>query len=521
MDVGHLLTRAAQRYGERPAWIAGDTRISFRQAEARANRLAHALLGLGLRGGDRVGMLMPNCYQGFETMLAPMKAGMAVVPMNMRLHPDEHAYMVNDAGARVLVYAEEFRDHLAGVRERLPHVEHFVCLGHGAPGDLELEALVAGAPREDPPDVPIEPDAMAWLFYTSGTTGHPKGAMLTHRALLTMTHQLLMLAPPRGPEDVVLHAAAITHGSGTLLFHHLVAGAANAFPTTRSFEAPRIFDAIARYRATTMFLVPTMINTLLAAEADRQRVDLSSVHTVIYGGAPMYVEHLEHALGVFGPVFVQIFGQGEAPMTLTLLPKAEHVTGGDPVKVRRLASAGRETPAVRVRIVDEEDRPRRPGEMGEIVARGDLVMQGYWNKPEATADTLRGGWLHTGDVGYLDEDGYLFITDRKKDMIISGGSNIYPREIEEVICRHPGVFEVAVIGIPDARWGEATKALVVAREGQRLTEADIVEHCRRHLASYKKPQSVEFLPALPKNAYGKVLKRELRDRHWTGRQRKI
>ncbi len=520
MHAGHLLTRAALRYGERPAWIAGDTRVTFCQAEARVNRLAHALLGLGARPGDRIGMLMPNCYQGLETILAPMKAGMAVVPMNMRLHPDEHAYMLDDAGARVLVYTEDFREHLASVRGRLRTVERFICLGAGAPGDLEFESLLAATPREDPPDVAIEPDAMAWLFYTSGTTGHPKGAMLTHRALLTMAQQFLILTPPRGPDDVVLHAAAITHGSGCLLFHHLAAGAANAFPATRSFDPPRIFEAIARTRATTMFLVPTMINTLLAAP-ERTRFDLSSLHTVIYGGAPMYVEHLEAALAAFGPVFAQIFGQGEAPMTMTLLPQAEHVTGGDPVARRRLASAGRETPAVRVRIVDEEDRPCPAGEMGEIVVRGDIVMKGYWNKPEATAEALRGGWLHTGDIGYMDEDSYLFITDRKKDMIISGGSNVYPREIEEVICTHPGVFEVAVIGVPDARWGEATKAMVVARPGVSLTEAEIVEHCRRHLASYKKPQSVEFLPALPKNAYGKVLKRELRDRFWAARDRKV
>jgi len=297
-------------------------------------------------------------------------------------------------------------------------------------------------------------------------------------------------------------------------------GAASAFPATRSFDPPKIFEAIQRYRATTLFLVPTMINVLLASP-DRTRYDLSSLHTIFYGGAPMYVEQLQSAVSAFGPIFVQLFGQGEAPMACTSLPKEEHLAGDDPVKLKRLASAGRETTAVRVRVVNDEDREVPAGQMGEIVVRGDLVMKGYWRKPEATADTLRGGWLHTGDIGYLDSDGYLYITDRKKDMIISGGSNIYPREIEEVICRHPAVFEVAVIGIPDEKWGETVKALVVPREGMRATEAEIIEHCKRHMASYKKPQSVEFLPALPKNAYGKVLKRELRDRYWAGRQRKV
>lgn len=519
MHVGHFLTRAALRYPDRPAWLQADLTITFREAEARVNRLAHALLALGGQPGDRVAMLLPNCYQGLETLLAPMKAGMAVVPMNIRLHPSEHEYMLNDSGAFALIYGEEFREHLAQIRGNLTSIKHFICVGRGSQGDLAYDQILHGQ-RETPLDPTIEPDNLAWLFYTSGTTGHPKGAMLTHRNLLTMAEQFLLCINPALPDDVLLHAAPITHGSGCSIFHHIAVGAASAFPATRAFDPPKIFEAIQRYRATTLFLVPTMINVLLASP-DKAKYDLSSLHTIFYGGAPMYVEQLLEAVRAFGPIFVQLFGQGEAPMACTSLPKKEHLAGEDPVKLARLASAGRETTGVRVRIVDDEERDVPAGQMGEIVVRGDLVMKGYWRKPEATADTLRGGWLHTGDIGYLDSDGYLYITDRKKDMIISGGSNIYPREIEEVICRHPAVFEVAVIGIPHEKWGETVKALVVPREGMRATEAEIIEHCKRHMASYKKPQSVEFLPTLPKNAYGKVLKRELRDRYWAGRQRKV
>ena len=519
MDAGHFLTRAAERYPDRPAWITDREVVPFRRAADRVRRLAQALVSLGGGPGGRVGLLMPNCPDGLEAILAPIQAGMAAVPMNIRLHPDEHAYMLNDSGAFALIAGAEFRPHVEQIRERLDTVKHFIFTGPARGESLSYETLLEGQ-ASSAADPAIEPDDLAWIFYTSGTTGHPKGAMLTHRVLITMAEQFLLDIDPVVPSDVLLHAAPITHGSGLAMFHHLARGSASAFPAVRSFDPGGIFHAIERHRATTMFLVPTMINMLLGS-AERARYDLSSLKTIFYGGAPMYVEQLTEALRVFGPIFVQVFGQGEAPMTCTSLPREEHLAGDDPLKLRRLGSAGRATTAVQVRIVDEDDRPVPSGTMGEIVVRGDLVMKGYWNKPEATAETLRGGWLHTGDIGSLDEDGYLYITDRKKDMIISGGSNIYPREIEEVIYHHPAVFEVSVIGVPDEKWGETVKALVVLRPGELATAGEIIEHCKRHLASYKKPRSVEFLPALPKNAYGKVLKRELRDHYWADRRRKV
>jgi long-chain acyl-CoA synthetase len=427
--------------------------------------------------------------------------------------------MLNDSGARLLVYHEDFRSPLATIRGRLKTVEQFIAIGRGEPPDLSFEDLLQDRSAAAP-EVVIQRDDLAWLFYTSGTTGRPKGAMLTHRNLLAMVQMFLLDVNPARETDVLLHAGAITHGSGMSIFHHIARGAASAFPSTRAFEPRRIFEAIQRYRATTMFLAPTMIHMLTTSGAHRE-YDLSSLHTIFYGGGPMYVEQQQEAVRTFGPIFCQVFAQGEAPMVCTTLPKGEHRAGDDPVMQRRLGSAGRETTGVQVRVVDDSDHAVPPGTPGEIVVRGDLVMKGYWKRPDATAETLRNGWLHTGDVGHLDEDGYLYITDRKKDMVISGGANIYPREVEEVICTHPAVHEVAVIGVPDEKWGESVKALVVLRSAAQASEAEIIEHCRLRLASYKKPTSVEFLPELPKNAYGKILKRELRERYWAGRDRNV
>ena len=511
MHVGHLLTRAALRYPDRVAWIEGEVRIDYRAAEARVNGLANSLLASGLRPGERVGLLGANCYQAIETILAPMKAGMAVVPMNMRLHPEEHAFILNDSECAALVYGAEFADHVASVRDRLPSVRRFIRVGGSGP-DIEYERFLAGASGAPPPVEP-RPEDLAWLFYTSGTTGKPKGAMLTHRNLLAMEATFLVETNPAAETDVLLHAAPITHGSGLAMFHHIARGAAQTCLPTRRFDPVAVFETIERRSVTTIELLPTMIIMLLAAP-ERVRYSLKSLHTILYGGSPMPVEKLREAIAAFGPVFVQIYGLGEAPQTITTLPRGEHVG-------ERLASAGRPTTNTMVRIQDEEWRPLPVGSTGEIAVRGDIVMAGYWKRPDATADAMRDGWFRTGDIGCLDTDGYLYISDRKKEMIISGGSNIYPREVEEVIYRHPAVHEAAVIGVPDATWGEAIKALVVLKPGLRATEAEIIEHCRAHIASYKKPKSVEFRESLPKSGYGKILKRELRDPYWAGQERKV
>jgi len=386
-------------------------------------------------------------------------------------------------------------------------------------GALDYETLLSAADSMNV-DAEVDPDDLAWLFYTSGTTGKPKGAMLTHRNLLAMMMNYFADVNPLVPEDVVLHAAPLTHGSGLFGLPAIAKGATSIILHTPSFDPQTVFALIQDLRVTTIaFLAPTQIKMML--NGPYRSYDLSSLRCIPYGGGPMYVEDMKQAVEAFGPVLVQIYGQGEAPMTISYLRREEHVTHGDPDAERRLASAGIPRTDVEVRIVDDDDHEVAAGKIGEIAARGSVVMMGYWNRPDETAESLRGGWLHTGDIGMMDEQGYLYLLDRKKDMIISGGNNIYPREIEEVLLKHPAIYEVAVIGVPDPLWGESVKAIVALRSGMTVTEEEVNGLCRQHLASYKKPRTVEFVQELPKNAYGKILKRELREQYWQGRKRQI
>ncbi|MFH0845447.1 MAG: AMP-binding protein, partial [Pseudomonadota bacterium] len=367
----------------------------------------------------------------------------------------------------------------------------------------------------------VRPDDLAWIFYTSGTTGMPKGAMLTHRNLLAMTMNFYAdVCPGFGPDDVKLHAAPLSHATGLYALPSIGKAAANIVLESRSFDPELVFKTIQDYGVTNMFAAPTMVKILVDSPF-REKFDRSSLRVLYYGGAPMLVEDMKEAMEKLGSCLIQLYGQGESPNTITHLPPRDHVPAGTPAQMKRLASAGFPRTDVEVRILDPEDKELPAGEMGEIVTRSDVVMRGYWRNPKATADTLRNGWLHTGDVGYMDEAGYVFIMDRSKDMIISGGENIYPREIEEVIIQHPAVREVAVIGVPDPKWGEAIRAIVSLVPGSSVSEEELITFCKDNIASYKKPKSVDFIDALPKNNYGKILKRELRAQYWEGKERKV
>lgn len=518
MNVGRLLSAAAEHHPDRVAFIWGDEITTCRQANARANALAAGLCELGLAQGERIGILMHNRPELLESLFAIWKAGCTAVPLNARFLADEVTYHLTDPRASAVIFDQDFSQMMFELKDRLPMVKHFISVGEALPGQIAFEELVSANSGAGEPRVEVGDDDLAWLFYTSGTTGRPKGAMLTHGNLTFVAVGWVADLMHLEPEDVGLHAAPLTHGAG---FHSLaltLKASAQVILKPHNFSAENFCAAVARHRITNTWLVPTQIKMLLKYPK-LESWDLSSLKWIVYGGAPMYVQDLKEALRRIGPVFVQLFGQGETPMTATYLRREEHATEGP--EARRLASCGHARSGIEVSILGENDRELPRGELGEICVRGPSVMKGYWERPAATSETLRGGWLHTGDLGYMDEQGYVYIMDRNKDLIISGGVNIYPREVEEVLLQHPAVAEACVIGVPDEVWGEAVKAVVVLKPGATTTADEIIAFVGERLAGYKKPKSVDFVAELPKSAYGKVLKRELRNRYWAGRERKI
>jgi acyl-CoA synthetase (AMP-forming)/AMP-acid ligase II len=468
-----------------------------------ASRVAGAAAGLraefGLAHGDRVAILMRNRPEYLEAMFAIWHAGLVAVPVNARLHRDEIAYIVEHSASAVVITDDEHIDDVESLRSSGIVV---------APGE-RWDRLTATSAMPIVDRAPADP---AWLFYTSGTTGRPKGATLTHHNLLMMSLSYYADIDPVSANDCILHAAPISHGSGLYGLPHIARGAVSVVPHSGGVDGAEIAELLRRWPGTSMFAAPTMVKRL-AGDASVASADLSHLKTIVYGGAPMYLADLQDALGVFGPRLAQIYGQGETPMTITALSKADHADRDHPRWLDRMASVGVARTDVEVRVVGGDDGELPIGEIGEIVVRGDVVMAGYWNNPDATAESLRGGWLHTGDMGSFDDEGYLTLRDRSKDLIISGGMNIYPREVEEALLRHPGVGAVSVVGRPDPEWGEAVVAFVVAADAAAPPPIDELDRaCLDTIARFKRPKEYRFVDALPTNNYGKVLKRELRDR---------
>ncbi len=518
MNLGTYFDRATRQHGDKVAIIDGDTVLSFRELGRRATRLANVLISSGVEKGQRAAILMPNCHHAIEIDAALFKTGIIKVPLNARVSPREIHTMLKDSGASVIFVHKSLAHIPMEYAESERALQTIIIVEGEEPGHLSYDDFVAGG-DETPIDAAPDADDIYSLNYTSGTSGVLKAAMLTHRNWICLTRAILM----RNGLDAVTpgitgYVAPITHAAGGAILANLVRGATNIL--YRQFDPDRFLAAIEEQKITDVLLVPVMINMLLASPEVRKR-DLSSLQSITYGAAPMAPERIRLALEIFGPILSQGYGQTESTAIVSSLSKADHLAAHDPAIEHRLASAGQPGFDCDVRVVDEDDRDVAVGEVGEIVVRGDNVMKGYWNAPELTQETIRNGWLHTRDMGRFDDDGYLYLVDRKSDMIITGGFNVYPTEVENVLYQHPAIYEVAVVSVPDPKWGEAIKAVVVLKAEASATSEELIEFCRGSLAAFKAPRSVEFRDELPKSAVGKILRRVIRESYWQAMDRRI
>jgi long-chain acyl-CoA synthetase len=502
----------------KPALICNGVRLTYEDLGRRVNRLASVLRRLGLKPGDRVAILSLNCHRYLELYYGIPLMGAVVVPLNFRVPPAELKYIIEHSGARAVVVDATFAPMLDSIRTDIPSIEHCISIADGpTQGYLSYEELLAAA-QEAPRDTAPTEDGVVGLFYTSGTTGEPKGVMLTHRNIVSnVKHSMAVYQP--SPDDIYLHAAPMFHlADAAAVFSNTSRGAAHAF--IPRFDAKAVLETVSAERVTLLLLVPTMINFILQ-QPDVDRYDLSTLKQVTYGASPIAPELLRRAMKVFKCRFFQGYGLTEAAPLLTVLRPQDHELDSDGNNPR-LASCGKPVPGVDVRVVKDDGSEIKPGETGEIIARGPNIMAGYWKRLEDTAAAVRDGWLYTGDLATVDEDGYIYLVDRKKDMIVTGGENVFSTEVEAALYEHPAIKEAAVIAIPDQNWGEAVHACVALIDDQSVNADDIIEFCRSRLAGYKIPRSVEFFVGeLPKGGTGKILKKELRERHWRGQTRRI
>jgi acyl-CoA synthetase (AMP-forming)/AMP-acid ligase II len=518
MRLHDFLDYRAREHPDIDFAVLGDRRMTYAEADAEANRLANAFMSAGLQIGDRVALLSKNSIEYPLLFYAASKAGVVPVPLNYRMAAPEWVYMINDAQAKMLIASAAYVSIVDGFRSELKTVERFIAIdSDGGEGWADFRGWIADQPSV-PPDRVITDDDDVYQMYTSGTTGHPKGAVLTHGAVTSQFTQIAMVySGTPGERNLIVaplyHAAAAITALATVCL-------GGCLYIQEDFNPIEVVRALSEEHIVRTTLVPAMIQACLVFVPDVAERRYDDLRRVSYGASPIAEETLRRAVAAFKCEFVQAYGMTETTAVATYLLPADHERAlAD--KPELLLSAGRPLVGTEVRVVDENDNPLPNGTIGEIVVRGPQLMRGYWNLPDESAETLRGGWMHTGDAGVLDDEGYVYIQDRVKDMIVSGAENVYPRVVEDVLFKHPAVADAAVIGVPDEQWGETVKAIVVLREGANATEEEIMDFCRDKLGGYERPRSVDFIRELPRNPSGKVLKRQLREPYWAGRKRRV
>lgn len=508
MDVlGDISRKHARLDPERECLVCGDTRLTWRQLNERVNRLANGLAGLGVEKDTKVAILAFNCHRYIETYYAVAKLGAVSVPLNFRLSPSELTYVINHSDAEALMVGSEFLDVVKGILPELVNIKLRVLLDIQEEGWVDYEDLI-GKSSDEEPGVAVDEDDLCQLQYTGGTTGLPKGVMLTHRNYMTSVIGM-GLANTFAPGDATLQVLPLFHVSWwPVLLHHCAGGKA---VLVKRFDFDEILSIAQQEGVTHMNMVPILFSWILDFPG-LDKYDLSGIKYLSYAGAPMPADLMRRCIGRFGPIIQQGYGLTEAAPLATILKEEDQCRlEGPPEIIRRISSAGRESLMTAVRVVDDDDKDVAVGEVGEIIVRGKNIMRGYWKDPELTAQGLRGGWLHTGDMAELDEYGYIYIVDRKHDMIITGGENVYPYEVEKILYEHPAVLEAAVVGLQDKTWGEMVTAALTLKQGATASEEEIIAFCKDRIAHYKCPKQVVFMEDLPKTPIGKILRREVRE----------
>lgn len=520
------LLHAARTYPDKVAIIDGEHKFTYRELSDRTVKLKQSLKEMGVKKGDRVGLLMLNDFRYIELMYGVTALGAIVVPLNIRSNPEELAFILNNAGITILYVHKEFLPVVPYLKANASEVREYILaedaelvksLESGDTGSYEK--LINAQPGGELTYDDVQEEDLLGIFYTGGTTGRPKGVMLTHKNLTINSYQIFMNVS-FNEDDVYLHAAPMFHlaDQGSTNMFTMIGG---THAIVRMFTPQGVLQAFQDAKVTATTLVPTML-TFLFNDPEFDKYDLSSVKRITYGASPMPTSLLKKAQKMMPNVkFNQGFGMTEASPVIAMLREKDHIIGGTEKEEKRLSSVGQAVQGVELRVVDPEGKEVELHQIGEIIAKGPNIMKGYWDLPEETAHALRDGWYFTGDVGYKDEDEYYYVVDRAKDMIITGGENVYSLEVEQVLSSHPAILECAVFGVPDEKWGEVVKACIVLKVPDTATEEDLISFAKQHLANYKVPKSIDFIDELPKSGAGKILKRTLRDQFWEGLGKKV